>query len=798
MATVTKTFSFAADAEGFVANPGANSTLSWDGSVGNPAGSLKARVTGRNKNDSNSWAWTGTWEQLGVPTGSTVSSIRVDSAYTRCTEYATGSSSTIGPYQVKDGGGSLLATLWSGRTITGTDASWVAVAAQADQTVPSAVQDSTSTISIVLADSLSTGASNAAAVSTYDDEVVLVITYSATGSGSSLPFLNDAETQTSGTTITAANSGGSNEEPFTAAQTSIGANMAATYDSANPAHGTNAFKIQQLTTTPSSAYLGWQLPAAVSRLQLAFYLYHTVTPTSSIRLVQFLSSGTVIGYVWGPESGSRIMDFRDASGASGFSTTTTALALSTFYRVEVDVTFGASGAGTLNVYTGDATTLLTSAAFTGKSFGTTCNQIRIGMTTPNYSATANAYILIDDIYVTTSGLPIGPGPYTRSGTATASGALTASLTPAVDASLSMFSAAAATAAVTPAAAGTRQTASAAAPTVTVTAAADGARTVAATAALTVTATPAANPTLTAAASAPMPVSLTPASTASLSVFASASAAVVATPAAAGARQTFSGAFPAFAVTASSAGSVTAVASATVPTTVSVSVSTGAVSGSATLTVTTQPAAAGLRETFSAAAAAAALTQTAAASVAASSAAHAALAVSTSSSSSRETSSTATATFTATPAAAAWLVETAAAAEPVTVTFAAAGTTAGANVVSGASTVTAAFSPAANSYTQAFSTADLAAVLSAAASATRTTHTSATAAATVTVTAAGSLLPPIIAADVTAADLSSASLTAADAVDAAAAADDDSAAQLRVSDIGDVTVVVSDRQPVTAR
>ena len=179
MATVSKVFHFATDAEGFVATPDANSTLTWDGTTGNPAGALKARTSGRNKVNVSYWEWTGTWEALGVPAGSTVTAIRVNSGYTRCTEYATGASSTVGPYEYRDSGGILRGTLWTGRTITGTDGAWVAIGAQADVTVGASDRPSNTTIILRLQDSLNTGAAGGAAVSTYDDEVEFVITYTA-------------------------------------------------------------------------------------------------------------------------------------------------------------------------------------------------------------------------------------------------------------------------------------------------------------------------------------------------------------------------------------------------------------------------------------------------------------------------------------------------------------------------------------------------------------------------------------------------------------------------------------------
>jgi len=80
---VIKTFSFATTAESFVATAGASSTLSYDSATGDPAGALKARILGRNKADTDYWEWTGTWEDLGVPTGATVTNVQLLSAQTR-------------------------------------------------------------------------------------------------------------------------------------------------------------------------------------------------------------------------------------------------------------------------------------------------------------------------------------------------------------------------------------------------------------------------------------------------------------------------------------------------------------------------------------------------------------------------------------------------------------------------------------------------------------------------------------------------------------------------------------------
>lgn len=458
MATVTKTFHFAADAESFVANAGANSTLSWDGTTGNPAGALKARILGRNKNNANSWVWTGTWEQLGVPAGSTVTAVRVDSAYTRCTEYVTGASSTIGPYQLQDGSGTLLATLWTGRTITGTDGAWVAVAAQADQSVPSGSQASGSTVKIVLADTLATGANNSAAVSTYDDEVVLVITYSpASGGSSSYPLLNDAETGSSGTAVTTGNSGGANEDAFSAV--TVGANMTLAYDSAQAAHGSKAFKVALSSTATAITFVSWTLDAARGRVYGAFHVYLTAFPASSIRIAHFkLGSTLAVGlYV---ASGTGRIGIRSAADSSLIEGTVS-VTRNGWNRIEFDVNVAGGAADAWLYTTADGTTAADHVAVTGQSFGaSTVDTVQFGANTANFSSTSGDAFWLDDLNVNLTGVP-GPGPYTKSaggggGSASGSpGTLAVSAAGAVASGASAAAAALPTLAVTaPQAAGT--------------------------------------------------------------------------------------------------------------------------------------------------------------------------------------------------------------------------------------------------------------------------------------------------------------------------------------------------------
>jgi len=178
--TATKTFTFETTAESWVANDGVKSTLSYDSGAGNPAGALKAQTTTKNASSIGYWEWIGAWEDLGVPNGATVTQIRVNAGYTRCTAYDYGDPSTAGPYEIWDNEAvpAQMVVLWAGRDITGTDTVWEAIVQQADQDVIAGYQASTSTIRLRLYNTLDTqNTKQAINVTIYDDEVSFVITY---------------------------------------------------------------------------------------------------------------------------------------------------------------------------------------------------------------------------------------------------------------------------------------------------------------------------------------------------------------------------------------------------------------------------------------------------------------------------------------------------------------------------------------------------------------------------------------------------------------------------------------------
>lgn len=236
----------------------------------------------------------------------------------------------------------------------------------------------------------------------------------ASGGSTALPLLNDAESGTSGTTVTTANSGGTNSDAFD--NVVPGTNMSITFSNAAAAHETLSYALALTSTATAATYFVYTFPAQ-TEISGAWYFRMSVLPTSSIRHIQFLSGASLIGYIWGPESGTAVMEYRNSAGTLiGTTTSSSLFSVNNWYRVEFDVQFGASVPGSLTAYAGDSTTGITggTASFSATSFGTSCDTIYIGITTANYSATSGATLFLDDMNFNSGNvLPIGPGPYSK-------------------------------------------------------------------------------------------------------------------------------------------------------------------------------------------------------------------------------------------------------------------------------------------------------------------------------------------------------------------------------------------------
>lgn len=179
MATTTKTFSFAADEEAWVPTDGPATTASWQSGDGSPAsGCIQFRIAGKNKSDTPYYEWTGTWEDLGVTAGDTVSEVGTspDNDYNwKCSEYNVGAASETGAFEIRDSGGTLIGTFSAALGFSSTTA-WATRNGSAVTISPASA--STTTIKLRLNASLNTGNNNSAAVTLRWDEVKITITHS--------------------------------------------------------------------------------------------------------------------------------------------------------------------------------------------------------------------------------------------------------------------------------------------------------------------------------------------------------------------------------------------------------------------------------------------------------------------------------------------------------------------------------------------------------------------------------------------------------------------------------------------
>ena len=185
MATTTKTFSFAADAESWVATPGTSVVMQWQSGDGSPSnGCLESRVLGKNINAGQSyWEWVGTWEDLGVPASSLITEVGTgaDNDYNwACTEFTTGFAigNHTGQFELFDNTPTLQGTFSSVQGDFTTTTAWATVDGAAIS-VPSGIQASNSTIRLRLSSFLRTGNSTSAAVTVRQDQIILTMTYDA-------------------------------------------------------------------------------------------------------------------------------------------------------------------------------------------------------------------------------------------------------------------------------------------------------------------------------------------------------------------------------------------------------------------------------------------------------------------------------------------------------------------------------------------------------------------------------------------------------------------------------------------
>jgi len=173
MPSLTVTFDFASDAQGFAPVPnGPLTVMSYDASDGNPPGSLKSRLAGKNASESsNAWRREMTFEEMGIPAGSTITGVHSASLQSKCTEFNHAGRCKRGPVIMT--GGFTQFNLANEAYFRGVDADWVT--STGDDTIFSAPSSQASSIAIF--NDLATGGSNDAAVSLLQDQLTFTIEY---------------------------------------------------------------------------------------------------------------------------------------------------------------------------------------------------------------------------------------------------------------------------------------------------------------------------------------------------------------------------------------------------------------------------------------------------------------------------------------------------------------------------------------------------------------------------------------------------------------------------------------------
>lgn len=182
MANITKTWSFASTAESFsFTAPGGKATGAFTSSYGNPVGCLKVTVRkNRYASDTGYFLLSGiTWEDLGVPSGKTVTDVQLTGFNNRCYSYSAGNVNQlkVGPVTVRNSSGVDQVTLFSGRSMTAVDGSWTD-ASGTSQSVPSGIQASNSSIQVYLGGTQNVG-NTTDEIGYLIDNIDLYITYSA-------------------------------------------------------------------------------------------------------------------------------------------------------------------------------------------------------------------------------------------------------------------------------------------------------------------------------------------------------------------------------------------------------------------------------------------------------------------------------------------------------------------------------------------------------------------------------------------------------------------------------------------
>ena len=174
MATLNVQYPFTT--ETWVATPGANLTVTWQSTGGNPGGCWDFHLTRKKATQSGYIELTTTWAALGIPSGATINKISTNSVDWRCDIATALIQLDAGPLELRDSGGTLQATLNTAAT-TSTTTSFATKTGTADVTVPVAINSDTDTVKFRFNVTIDTDNVNGAEGSALIDNIDFTIDY---------------------------------------------------------------------------------------------------------------------------------------------------------------------------------------------------------------------------------------------------------------------------------------------------------------------------------------------------------------------------------------------------------------------------------------------------------------------------------------------------------------------------------------------------------------------------------------------------------------------------------------------
>lgn len=231
---------------------------------------------------------------------------------------------------------------------------------------------------------------------------------------------NNGEGGTDTTTVTTGNSGGTSGTAFSTV--SIGASSTCKFSATQSAHGSLSY---QFVTAASAFDLVALTQTSSATTAVRFYIYTTTSFTTATTIMQVLTTANAnIAQVQLNTANKLVM--QQTSG--GIFTSTTALSINTWYRVECTINT-TTGAWTFAYYSGDSTTATESSSGTGTFTATPVN-VRFGKAS-NGAQVATFYM--DDLAISDTATSfLGPAAgVTGSASLSGGGALSTTGVPAI-------------------------------------------------------------------------------------------------------------------------------------------------------------------------------------------------------------------------------------------------------------------------------------------------------------------------------------------------------------------------------